>query len=365
MGSIQPQAPVNCLSASLVKKRCVTMCLRHLVIWRGKPFPIYEKEEWNVVMDTTNLIIRSERVMDYPEISALHLRAFNNRPGHALVVPLHRHRRGFDPELSLVAEIEGRVVGHVLFSPHQMHLLDQTIPTVNLAPLAVDPASQGQGIGGRLIREGHRIAAVKGYQVSVLLGHPTYYPRFGYQMHAFGPAQLLVPSDALHEDLLKVRRPSQEDGPQLSDLWDHEEGMVDMVFEPGRELLDWLSPHPAVRATVYLRNSEIVGYTRIHAAESTQPRVFLARDHEAARAMVVTLFNTLKPDPSGTVYTLPLHPSSASAQAFGSARATCHAFSAGMAYSLGKSPLDDYFAHVREGQRPPGRVLWPVAFDLT
>src|SRR5438105_8409841 len=189
-------------------------------------------------MERTKLLIRPEQVTDYPEIGILHVRAFGNRPVESLIVALHRHRRAFDPELSLVAEINGRVVGHVLFSPHQMHLLDQVVPTVNLAPLAVDPAYQGQGIGGQLISEGHRLAAAKGYRVSVLVGHPTYYPRFGYHTHAFGTAQLVLSSEAFHEDLLEVRGPGNEDGPILSDLWCHEEGTVDMVFEPGLDVLD-------------------------------------------------------------------------------------------------------------------------------
>ena len=138
-----------------------------------------------------------------------------------------------------------------------------------------------------------------------------------------------------------------------------------MAFEPGLDLLDWLSPHPAVRTTVYLHNREVVGYTRIHSNEPTRPRVFLARDHEAARAMVATMAHTLQSRASGTEYILPLHPFSASAKAFGQAMATSTASPAGMACSLGPSPLDSYFAHVRDGQRPAGRPLWPVAFDLS
>ncbi len=127
-----------------------------------------------------------------------------------------------------------------------------------------------------------------------------------------------------------------------------------MAFEPGLDLLDWLSPHPAVRTTVYLRNREVVGYTRIHIEEPTKPRVFLARDHEAARAMVATIAHTLQGGASGTEYILPLHPFSASAQAFGQATATSTASPAGMACSLGASPLDEYFVHVRDGGRPSG-----------
>ena len=320
-----------------------------------------------LAMDTTHMIIRPERVNDYAEIALLNVRAFENRAVEAIIVALHRQRRAFDPDLSLVAEINGQIVGHVLFSPHQMRLHNQTISVVNLAPLAVDPAYQGWGIGGQLITEGHRIAAARGYRMSVLLGHPTYYPRFGYHTHAYGIAQLVLSSDILdmlHEGLLDTRGPTSEDVPLLYDLWLHEEGAVDMVFEPDQDLLDWLSPNPAIRTTVYLHNNEVVGYTRIHSGEPTRPRVFLARDHEAARAMVVTMNHIWRNDAKGAEYILPLHPYSASAQTFGSATATCESWSAGMACSLGPGPLDDYLEQVRAGQRSPGRTIWPVAFEL-
>lgn len=111
---------------------------------------------------TTKIFIRPERVTDDAEISSLHARAFDNRTGEPLVVLLQRQRRAFDPERSLVAEIDGHLVGHILFSPHQIRLLDSSVPAVNLAPLAVQPAYQGQGSGGQLITEGHAIAASKG-----------------------------------------------------------------------------------------------------------------------------------------------------------------------------------------------------------
>jgi predicted N-acetyltransferase YhbS len=56
------------------------------------------------------MIIRPEHVTDYATISALHTHAFGNRPAEAIIVALHRQRRAFDPELSLVAEIKGRVI---------------------------------------------------------------------------------------------------------------------------------------------------------------------------------------------------------------------------------------------------------------
>src|SRR5262245_37154844 len=97
------------------------------------------------------LRIRSETIPDYAGIAALHARAFGERPAEALIVALHRQRPTFDPDLALVAEQDDRIVGHALFSPHSVRLLGQDVRAVNLAPLAVDPSAQRQGIGARLI----------------------------------------------------------------------------------------------------------------------------------------------------------------------------------------------------------------------
>lgn len=311
---------------------------------------------------TTQIFIRPERVTDYAEIASLHARAFDNRAGEPLIVALHRQCRVFDPELSLVAESDGHIVGHVLFSPHQIRLLDSSVPAVNLAPIAVEPAYQGQGIGGQLITEGHAIAASKGYRVSFLLGHPSYYPRFGYHTHAYGSSQLLLPIEVSSHEPLERRGPTDEDVPALCELWQREEQGVDMVLAPGRDLLDWLSPHPAIEASIYRRDGTLVGYTRVHQNEPTHPRIFLAHDAQTARAMVSTMARKVKTEVHETQFTLPLHPLSASAQVLGNA--TCRSWEAAMACELGPSPLPDYLAHVRAGQRPVGRLIWPVIFDL-
>src|SRR5688500_16279882 len=121
------------------------------------------------------MLIRAETPRDYATIADIHVKAFDNRAAEAVIVGLHRHRSRFDPELSLVAEIDGQVVGHVLFSPQTIRLLGQNLEVVNLAPIAVHPTHQGKGIGAALIEEGHSIARSKGYPFSFLLGHPEYY----------------------------------------------------------------------------------------------------------------------------------------------------------------------------------------------
>ena len=308
------------------------------------------------------LLIRAEAVADYAAIGDLHVRAFGNRVEEPLIVPLLRQRRAFDPELSLVAERDGQIVGHALFSPYALRLLDQSVPAVNLAPLAVDPAFQGQGIGGRLLQAGHVIAAAKGYTISILLGHPTYYPRFGYQTHAFGPAQLTLSLPMPAGEPLETRGPTGEDVAALCALWQDEEGKVDMALEPGRDLLDWLSPNPAIQASVYIRDGQIAGYTRIHRDEPASPRVFLARDRETAHSILATIASKLQPARTEISYTLPLHPFSASAAFLGQAESFPR--EAAMVCELGPSPLPEYLAAIREKRRPVGRPIWPVAFDL-
>ena len=308
------------------------------------------------------MLIRPEAPTDYAAIGKVHASAFGNRTAEAVIVALLRHRRAFDPALSLVAEDHGQVVGHALFSPHQMRLLGQTVPTVHLAPLAVEPAFQGHGIGGHLLTEGHRVAATKGFVVSVLIGHAAYYPRFGYQTHAFGQAQLVVSSAASHATHLQKRPPRPDDGLPLAALWQSQEGAVDLALEPGPDLLDWLSPHPGVRTTVYTRGEEVVGYTRVRQDVPTDPLAFLARDAETAQAMLATMAQPLRAEASSAAFRLPLHTFSTFAHALGQATTTSEVWA--MACSLSSSPLEEYLRQVRTGERPTGRPMWPVAFDL-
>lgn len=94
---------------------------------------------------------------------------------HDLVIALSKGS-AFVPELSLVAEVDGEIVGYILFT--EIQIGDHR--EVALAPLAVKPDKQQQGIGKELIRAGHSIAKDLGYHASVVLGSDLYYGRFGY-----------------------------------------------------------------------------------------------------------------------------------------------------------------------------------------
>ncbi|MEQ8675491.1 MAG: N-acetyltransferase [Aggregatilineales bacterium] len=304
--------------------------------------------------------IRPETPHDYAAIATINARAFSNRPDEALIVALHRHRADFDPDLSLVMESDGQIIGHVLFSPQTIRLMDENVRAVNLAPIAVDPLYQRQGIGGNLIAEGHRVAIEKGYQLSYLLGHSAYYPRFGYKTGAYGNASVTVDTATLGKvGTLETRVPTPDDVAGLHALWEYEEGAVDFSVDPGRGFLDWVNANPAVQTRVYLDGVEVVGYTRIETHDMDKPRMFLAKSPEYARMIAVNVADHV---PDSNVVTLPLHPYSKSASAF--EKGTCTAWDAGMAMTLTESPFDDYYALVKAGERLPGRPVWPVAFEM-
>jgi putative acetyltransferase len=82
--------------------------------------------------------------------------------------------------VSLVAEIDGRVVGHILFSRMWIETPTGRVSAVALAPVAVRPHHQREGIGSRLIERGLELVKARGEGIVIVAGHPQYYPRFGF-----------------------------------------------------------------------------------------------------------------------------------------------------------------------------------------
>jgi putative acetyltransferase len=121
--------------------------------------------------------IRLERAEDHAAIREVNRLAFGRGEEELLVDAL---RAGGYTRLSLVAEDEGRIVGHILFSELPIVTQRGKIDALALAPMAVIPHRQRQGIGSMLVREGLRACADLGHRIVIVLGHPGYYPRFGF-----------------------------------------------------------------------------------------------------------------------------------------------------------------------------------------
>jgi len=122
-------------------------------------------------------IVRPASPADRGAIRVVNERAFD-RAGEADLVA--RIVDDGDAVLELVAERDGAILGHVLFSRLSVVGADGTVAAVALAPLAVDPARQGAGVGAELVREAHLRLRDAGETLSVVLGDPAYYGRFGY-----------------------------------------------------------------------------------------------------------------------------------------------------------------------------------------
>lgn len=88
---------------------------------------------------------------------------------------------GFIPELSLTAWIQNELAGYILLTEIEILKDSTSVPSLGLAPLAVRPEFQKQGIGASLIKEAHKRASLLNYETVLVLGHKDYYPRFGYK----------------------------------------------------------------------------------------------------------------------------------------------------------------------------------------
>lgn len=120
--------------------------------------------------------VRAEQGTDRTLVYDVNTSAFGRRDEADLVDAL---RARADPVVSLVAEVGGAVVGHVLFSPARLGGRPELL-IMGLAPLAVEPRHQRRGVGAALVRAGLQRCRELGVDAVVVLGHPAYYPRFGF-----------------------------------------------------------------------------------------------------------------------------------------------------------------------------------------
>ncbi len=126
-----------------------------------------------------NTTIRKEEEKDHKQIYEVNKLAFQQENESKLIEKI-RKSENFIPELSIVAEIDNRIVGHILFSKIKI-IGDSDYESLALAPMAVIPEFQKRGIGSELIKKGIDKAKELGFDSIIVLGHKEYYPKFGFQ----------------------------------------------------------------------------------------------------------------------------------------------------------------------------------------
>ena len=128
--------------------------------------------------------IRQENKDDHAEVFSLVEAAFRDMEHadgdeHYLVERL-RNSADFIPELCLVAELDNKIIGHILLSRVRIVNEFESHVSLALAPISVHPDYQRRGVGSKLIHEAHKRAMALGFGSVILIGHEGYYPRFGY-----------------------------------------------------------------------------------------------------------------------------------------------------------------------------------------
>ena len=125
--------------------------------------------------------IRQEKPEDYTLVYQVNEKAFGQDSEAKLVEALRKNKEVFVPELSLIALYKEQVIGHILFTKINILKTDnQFQESLALAPMAVLPQMQLKGIGSSLIKEGLKKARDLGFTSVIVLGHPDYYPKFGF-----------------------------------------------------------------------------------------------------------------------------------------------------------------------------------------
>jgi putative acetyltransferase len=146
-----------------------------------------------VIRESLKPIVRSEQKEDLPAIQAVNVAAFGRCDEADLVEALRAEGAVL---LSLVAEVESRIAGHILFSRMWIDYGQDARPAAALAPVAVLPDFQNRGIGAALVQRGLELLKSNGEGIVLVLGHPAYYQRFGFSVEKAKPVQTPFPPDA-------------------------------------------------------------------------------------------------------------------------------------------------------------------------
>ncbi|MGM0882313.1 MAG: GNAT family N-acetyltransferase [Bacillota bacterium] len=315
--------------------------------------------------------IRSERINDYHSISDVNAAAFNYSygMGEATLINVLRSRRAFDPDLSLVAEVNNRIIGHVLFTPQQVYVGGKLLDAVILAPIAVFPEFQNKGIGTLLIEEGHKRAKEKGFHFSLLLGHPGYYPRFGYQSKMWSNSNVLLPENEIpfSSKSVKERRIQATDLESLNGMWEIWNQGVDMAFKPESSITSWISPGKGIQASSIEVDGNFSGYVRYEKDNPGRILSILAIDSESLMEICAHIKSKLVlGDTESKFLSLPISPESCERNKLTLEYQT--EVNSGPEKMLNildeSSAITNYCEEVTAGKRAPGNIIWPVEFDV-
>jgi putative acetyltransferase len=169
---------------------------------------------------TGDVHIRLQRSDELASVVAVVREAFGRPVVAELVIQLQA--TGDPASVSLVAELDGEIVGHVQLSRCWVDALDKLVEVLTLSPLSVLPRYQGHGLGGHLVREALQAARQARWPLVFLEGSPDYYSRFGFEAahrHGFIRPSPRIPEEAFQVALLPDWEPSMTGGFIYTDIF--------------------------------------------------------------------------------------------------------------------------------------------------
>ncbi len=328
----------------------------------------------------SDIIYRSETIADYSGIAGLVYDAFMDwrqadYKVEPLVVDFLRHCPLFDPDLSLVAERDGCLVGHALFTPFEFIVMGSRQRGLVLAPLCVAPPWQRQGVGEALMRRGHEIAQSKGYVLSILCGHPSYYPRFGYLQRMFSLSGCQVHLEAECSGgvdgisgCYQERPVLSADMPWITELWMERHSADSLALYPGECISQWFNHTQHGHASVILQGRQPTAYVRYRASDPLAVKELLVKGDQAGPLLSWLLAKHHHRTTGDLSLTLSEEAAQALLAGYEGASVTPdrHASEAFMLKVLDEQnqAVAEYCAAVQSGALEPGIINFPATLDI-
>jgi predicted N-acetyltransferase YhbS len=301
------------------------------------------------------LRLHGEQDGDASAIEEVNCRAFGSMGEAHIVRLMRRYYPCYDPRYSVVAWDGTAAIGHTLGTPLTMRLMGKNTRAVAIGPVAVIPEYQQCGVGGQLLTFVHELARQEGFALAFLYGHPTYYPRYGYQA-CFGGAHVSIDRDVLPQPTMTFRQMPvhNADIPWLVERHAAELADVDFAWPWGATISEWTIP-PMNCLMWWTADGRRAAYTMTREGRQSC-KLLLADDPMLAREVLASIRPaTLEHHPAGWLARQVLD------SAWGVAQA--EAWSAAMAFELQPGVLQPYLDARATGERLPGMTMFPLPFQ--
>ena len=248
-----------------------------------------------------NIILRTEKPEDYNQIANLNYDAFNewhpnSYKAEPLLVSILRHSQYFDKELSIVAKLDGKIVGHALFSIFPFVIMKEKRMGAILAPICVDTKLQKEGIGRMLIEEGHKRLHDKGVSMALLCGHENYYPKFGYlhKMFALAGAKASIDAEKINTEGITERSIKSSDLDFITRHWHNIHKDDRLALYPGDTISQWFNHSLIYRSSMIYKDNTLLGYIRYRNTYPLEIKELLATEDNAEKIIAYIMKENLK-----------------------------------------------------------------------